>query len=304
MNKDSMEDITINNSTYKLVRDYKGIDYLRKGFNELALECFDFDLESFYRKGYWDDRYIPYSLIVDNKIVANVSACNFDFTLNSERIKCVQIATVMTSKSYRKRGYSKFLIERVLLEWQNKSDLVYLFANDSAVEMYPKFGFIPKKEFVHSMRINKNSYTSDYLKIDMDKENDCRFVIDLIKESASFAKFASLNTLSLLIYFCTTLHKNNIYYLKKLDAIVVVEKKDNQLFLYDIFCKKFIEMNDIINSISTDGIDRIVFGITPIEARKYDEEELNIENSTLFILEDKKRIFNDRKIRFPALTRT
>ena len=304
MNNELIENVVVNDKTYKFVSKYKRNDFLRKEFNKLTTECFEFDLEDFYKQGYWDDTYTPYSIIDDNRIVANVSVADFDFTINQVTVKCVQIATVMTTKTYRKKGLCRFLIEKVILEWKDRSDLVYLFANGSVTKMYPRFGFYLEKEFVCSKQITKTTKKSNIIKLDMDNTNDRYFIIDMIKNSACIAEFASLNTLSMLIFYCTTSHKDHIYYLKDINAIIIVERKDRTIYLYDIFSRKHIEMEDVINSMNTDDTDRIVFGFTPIGKGKYAEEELKVENSTLFILDDKKGIFKNRKIRFPALTRT
>lgn len=52
------------------------------------MQCFDFELKDYYQKGYWSDRYIPYSIIIDGKIVSDVSVFIFDFLLNQETVKC------------------------------------------------------------------------------------------------------------------------------------------------------------------------------------------------------------------------
>ena len=57
----------------------------------------------------------------------------------------IQLGTIMTDKNYRNQGLSKYLMNIVLKEFSEKNDEVYLFANDSVLYFYPKFGFQKKR---------------------------------------------------------------------------------------------------------------------------------------------------------------
>ncbi|MGM1020539.1 MAG: GNAT family N-acetyltransferase [Bacillota bacterium] len=97
--------------------------------------------------GCWDDQYIPYVLLDGDCVVANVSVSLMNFDLLGENRKYIQIGTVMTHTNYRNQGLSRFLLECVLQDWYDNGDAMYLFANDSVKEFYPKFGFVPAQEY-------------------------------------------------------------------------------------------------------------------------------------------------------------
>lgn len=79
--------------------------------------------------GDWDEKYIPFSYVEGNKVIANVSANVLDLIVQGEKISALQIGTVMTHPDYRNRGLSASLMENVLKEYENKNELIYLFAN-------------------------------------------------------------------------------------------------------------------------------------------------------------------------------
>ena len=58
---------------YKIIKNYRDNEQLRHSFNELAMKTFDIDFEDWYQNGYWTDRYNPHSIVIDGKVVANVS---------------------------------------------------------------------------------------------------------------------------------------------------------------------------------------------------------------------------------------
>ena len=93
--------------------------------------------------------YIPYTLLCKDDAVANVSVNVLDFKTLEGFKHCIQIGTVMTKKNFRELGLSRFLMEQVLQEWDSKCDLIYLYANKSVLDLYPKFGFNPVKEYTY-----------------------------------------------------------------------------------------------------------------------------------------------------------
>jgi GNAT superfamily N-acetyltransferase len=142
-----MREVIVNGEAYTCVTDYKENDELRKSFNVLTQKTYKFDFEFWYHYGYWGDKYIPYSLLKDNKVVANAFVNIIDFTILGEDKRYIQIGTVMTGQEYRGKGLSRFLMERILKDWESRCDLIYLFANESVLDFYPKFGFIPMGEY-------------------------------------------------------------------------------------------------------------------------------------------------------------
>lgn len=127
--------------------DFKDNDVLRSSFNNLTEKTYGFNFENWYENGCWRDLHIPYSLIYENKVVANVSVNIIDFLVLGEKKRYIQLGTVMTDKDYRNQGLCRKLMGIVLEEWENKCDMIYLFANDSVLDFYPKFGFVKSNEY-------------------------------------------------------------------------------------------------------------------------------------------------------------
>ncbi|MGL5348183.1 MAG: GNAT family N-acetyltransferase, partial [Peptostreptococcaceae bacterium] len=112
------EYIEIQEKKYKYVSRYRNNEELRQSFNELAKKTFGIDFEQWYKDGYWSDRYMPYSLLDKEKVVANVSISIVDILIDGNKKKYMQIGTVMVDEDYRGIGLSKVLMEKVLSEWE------------------------------------------------------------------------------------------------------------------------------------------------------------------------------------------
>lgn len=150
-----MEWVKIGKDYYVFAKGYKDDNKLRESFNELTQNTYGFDFEEWYKSGYWNDKYIPYSIIDKDRVVANVSVNTVYFNILGQEKLCIQIGTVMTDTEYRGRGLSRFLLERVIKEWKDKCEMIYLFANDSVLDFYPKFGFEKEQEYISYKYINK-----------------------------------------------------------------------------------------------------------------------------------------------------
>lgn len=149
---------------FKFIKNYLKNDKYRKSFNELGMETFSINYDQWYEEGYLGENYINYSFIYDEKVVANVSANKFNIIYNGELKKAIQLGGVMTDENYRNKGLIRNLMDTILKEYEDY-DLIYLFANDSVLEFYPKFGF--KKVIEGKYEIDTKEITK--LKLNNDK---------------------------------------------------------------------------------------------------------------------------------------
>ncbi|GAA4806899.1 GNAT family N-acetyltransferase [Litoribaculum gwangyangense] len=296
-----MELIKHNNITYGFARDFKHDQKLRASFNSLTEAVFGFSLENWYHDGFWSDYYIPYSLIHNDKIVSNVSINKIEFVIEGARKLGIQIGTVMTDEKYRNRGLNKYLMERILPEWKDRSDFVYLFANDSVLDFYPKFGFKVAEEYQHSKIIDKHSDSSAWKKLNMEDPADVTFLVGKIKDSNPIAKISMRNNVSLIMFYCNWFKKNSIYYIEELDAIAIADFENDTVYLDDIFSINPVNINKVIQSISDKRILRVILGFTPLNDEGFEKHVLK-GTDTLFMLKNTFEFSTNKHWMFPVLS--
>ena len=83
----------------------------------------------------------PYVLLDGGTVVASIAVNRMQTMWRGKGRSYIQLGTVMTDPQYRKQGLSRCLMEQVLRDYCRSCDAVYLFANDSALDFYPRFGF-------------------------------------------------------------------------------------------------------------------------------------------------------------------
>jgi GNAT superfamily N-acetyltransferase len=296
-----MELVEINNTTYGFVKDFKHDQEIRKSFNRLTEAVFGFSLENWYHDGFWGDYYIPYSLLNHDKVVSNVSINKIEFDIEGERKLGIQIGTVITDEKYRNRGLNKYLMEKIMHEWKDRTDFVYLFANDSVLDFYPKFNFKVVDEYQHSKTIDTHSASSTWKNLNMDDPAEAAFFIGRIKDSIPIAKISMRNNVSLIMFYCNWFKKNSIYYIEELDVIVIADFNNDTVYLDDIFSSSPINIENVINSISDKSIRSVILGFTPLHDEGF-EKHLLKSTDTLFMLKDKFDFFTNKHWMFPVLS--
>lgn len=298
-----MSQIQINNHSYTYVVDFKENTPIRKSFSRLAKQTFGLDFESWYKLDFWHDQYIPHALLDGEKLVANISVSIMDFKIDNKDKRFIQIGTVMTDPDYRGRGLAKFLLEDILLRWKDTTDLIYLFANDSVIEFYPKFGFTPCHEYQYSKNLLPKAPSSKPRKLDMTLETDQNKLVKAIQTHTPLAKLSMYNNLSLLMFYCTSLFKDCIYSIDSLETIAICEYRDDTLYVHDIFSSKMVRIGDVIDCLRNLTICKVILGFTPEDDSAFEDNQLDEENSTLFTLGDSD-FLQDEKLMFPTLSHT
>lgn len=145
----------------EFVKNYTEQMAFRHSFNDLASSTFGIQFEEWYKRGYWNERYIPYSFVVNNKVIANVSVNELDLLINGKVKKAVQIGTVMTDHQYQNKGLSRALLQKVFEDYDKQVDLYYLFANHTVLDFYPKFDLVEEKNIFSAKHSHQNNIPKD-----------------------------------------------------------------------------------------------------------------------------------------------
>jgi GNAT superfamily N-acetyltransferase len=298
-----MQTITINRKTYDYVVDYKNDTKLRNSLNMLTKKEYGFDFEDWYLGGYWGDYYVPYSLVHGDTIIANISVNIINFLVKGEKRSYIQIGTVLTEQKYRNQGLSSALLAKVLAEWRGKCDLIYLFANDSVLDFYPKFGFRQADEYQYSKKVVCEDSQADVTKLDMSDKENKNFLRDKISQSFPLSLMSVLNNPSITMFYYTAFLADNVHYVKALDAIAIADVEQDTLHLKAVFSANKVSLDGIIAALINTDITRVVLGFTPLDKTSFDERVLKSDDA-LFILDDRWGLFDNEneKIQFPVLS--
>lgn len=291
---------------FEFISNYIKDDKYRKSFNDLAIKTFCLDFDKWFKEGFIDKNYINYSFLCGEKIVANVSANKFNIIYNGKLNRAIQLGTVMTDENYRNNGLIRKLMDIILKEYE-AYDLIYLFANQSVLDFYPKFGFKGVIEGKYEMNTNQVDHTKlncNIIKLEMENEEHKRIIKRIVGNRVPLSqRLCAIKDNWPLYIHCNYEFKEDLYYLKEEDIIVILRRNGNIITLYDILSEKNFDLDKIIPQVIKETDEKIRFEFIP-ESKKYEIDfKLNsVSVDTLFVLKDKQTL--EDGILFPMTSHT
>ncbi|AYA77755.1 GNAT family N-acetyltransferase [Bacillus sp. Y1] len=264
----------------EFVKNYKDQITLRHSFNELASSTFGIQFEEWYTRGYWNESYIPYSFVVNDKVIANVSVNVLTLLINGKLKKAVQIGTVMTDVQFRNQGLSKTLLQKVFEDYDKQVDLYYLFANHMVLEFYPKFGFSRRIEYLFSKKLSTKQHNQTLRKINL--ENDLHLLEDYSTNRKPLSQtFSSIHTKGINFFHFLHVFSNNLYYDESCESILIYKVIENDIHLFDCISKR-VALDEQIQALSALG-ENVYLHFTPDQPENYRVHPIDSNDDVLFV---------------------
>lgn len=287
---------------YKFLKAYQDNDVIRKSFNGLARTIFGLDFEDWYQNGYWKNKYIPYSFLDGDRVIANVSVSPMKFIHNGTVRNYIQLGTVMTSESHRNQGLIRELIREIEWDFMDKVDGYFLFANDQVLNFYTKFGYQSEKEYSWSKEMN--IYTEMTAQnVPMGGMEDWKCFEKFMESSNVQSSLWMQENVELIMFYTTSFLSKNVYMVESQNAFVIAEVQNGVLFLHQIFSPQKIYINEIASAFGKD-VKKVILGFSPLETEDFKLEEITEQDTTLFVKGSLTGTIEKFHQRIPTLSHT
>lgn len=282
---------------FKRVRETPEI---REGFFRLAERVFGLSFREWHAAGFWSERYLPYALGIQGRVVANVSVNTLDFCWQDAPRRYIQLGTVMTDPEYRGQGLARRLMQAVLADWAERCDALYLFANDSVLDFYPKFGFVPAQEYGYTLPVSPQAAARRPL--DMGDAADLALLKRYYQCGNPYSAFPFLHNFELLMFYCGGPMRGCVYLLPELDAVAILQQDGEVLHCLDIYGAGSAPLQQVLDAAATPPVHTVHLGFTPKEAGNAAPHPRKEEDETLFLLSGKENLFAQNRLMFPLLS--
>ena len=282
----------------RIIKHYREDAALRKSFNELAEATFGLNFENWYSMGYWTENYFPYSVVEDGKIVANVSVNCTDMVIGGQRRRLYQLGTVMTAEGYRNRGYIRTIMAELEKDIAD-ADGVYLFANDTVVEFYPKFGFVKGKEHFFTKMVEQSGECR-MKQIPMDTPENRERLAQAMEKNTFPTGCRMVDNPGLIFFYAAQFMQDCVYYDETLNAWAIAEREDGELLLHEVFATEAVTLEEVITAFGSD-VKQVTLGFAPTENTGFACREYHEEDCTFFVKGELFREFTEKKLRIPSL---
>jgi GNAT superfamily N-acetyltransferase len=297
-----IEKILSDPTIYEAYRDNRALRNKFYHFTQAVFPALNFI--DWYKQGYWSNKYIPFSIIEDNKIISNVSVSKMNILINGDYFNGIQFGTVGTLPEHRNRGLSKFLMEYVLNKFENVCDIFFLFANETVLDFYPKFGFTQYNEVV--FKSSSEFPGSDYCarKLNISDSADLFIIKKCLKERLALTKFfGAIDYAFITHWHLLNVFPDNLFYVEDEDVILICKEENNQLHIWDVIYSAPVNLSVVVSKIIRNkNLHSIHYYFPPDQLVFNYDEIIPDKDSYLFVRGDFK--IEERNFKFPITAQT
>lgn len=298
--------VRINNKTYTLHIAYQANETLRKAFNTMTFDFWEFTFESYYQSGYWDDTCLIFSLFEEEAIVAHTTLSLFTTYIDGKQIQLGQLGTVMTQPTHTKQGLSRFLMDYIFEAYRDQVEGYFLFANASVLDFYPKFGFLKVPEFQATKDFEPQPHNWKIQQLDLTLKEDLLCFQHYLNKGQTACRFDT-QSYGLAHFYCYANPEfgfgDSIYFIPELETIVLAQQEEETLLVHQVYTFNTKKIDQAFQAVAAKNTQKIVLGYTPIggdyQFIPYQEEDL-----TLFVSPSIQAYFTDQQTRIPILSHT
>lgn len=283
-----------------IIHGYRNDQMLRDSFNQLAEQTFDgLNFEGWYQNGFWGDNYDPHSIVVDGRVISNVSVNRTDLELGGRRYRILQLGTVMTAPEYRGRGYGRAIME-ALEPMLAAADGVYLFGNDTVVDYYPRFGFRPGQEWSFRRTVCQTG-DNRAEQVLMDGPAAWSRLVAAMEKSTFRQGCKMVGNPGLIFFYVSQFMQEAVWYIPHLDAWVIAEQEAEVLTLHNIFADAAVTIDAVAAAFGA-KVREVVLGFAPEDSTGWELSQLQEADCHFFVRGGIFEEFEAGRLRIPSLS--
>lgn len=245
------------------------IDYAARDDHEAYFRFFDrvfpgADFRHWYERDGWGKGYVSHAYFAEGDLVANVSVSEMSLVVNGQGRRGWQLGGVGVLPEYRGRGLSRQLMEAVLALAHEQADVVFLFANASVLDYYPRFGFQCRHQSRFSATGSFRPEAGRLRHLDLGQVADRALLFEYCKMAVPLSqRFSAVDYYSTLLWYGYNDHTESFYYDPEVDAVIVAQVRDQTLRLLDILAKATFDLQAHVGRYVSKPIKTIEFGFSP-----------------------------------------
>ncbi len=283
-------------SVVEMTNGLTAANRFKEQINNLMLDVFGFSFDRFHAQNVWNDEYESYSIMEHGRMLANASVYKMQLLVDDKPMECLQIGAVATREELRGQGLGRAIQEEI--ERRYPGHPAFLYANDRVLDFYKKFGYRPAVEYQPYVkrRLHERPDLPRLEIIEPAMDNYLR------RRSKYSKRLDCLNSYAVNWFHMLYGQGENAYEIPDLDVMVVMEREERTLTLYDVVSDHHVDFEELLRFLPGAGVDTIAFGFTPDWlGAEYDTRCFYEEDSTLMIKNCSESQLN---CFLPRLTRT
>lgn len=283
------------------------ITHADTGRHEAFLRCVPrvlpgLDFRPWYRRGGWTAAYGAHGLLEGDALVANVSVMRTPVIIEGRELRGAQLGAVGTVPESRGRGLQRPLMERVLAELAGSADLVFLYANDSVLEFYPRFGFRRVEETSFELEVALEPAADPAPTLDLDSSAQVAAWMAACARSVPPTERVGLRDYgSVALWHACAFYPGEVRELREGECYAVSVRRGDTLVLLDLAAPRRFDLLPVLPRLIDAPVSRVRFGFCP-EAWCPAARPVRPWNDALFVRGGV--VFPAEPFKLPALAQT
>lgn len=239
--------------------DYWESSDLRKKLILFVNEIFGLDLTIWDKAGFWDRKYRPFSFFEGDRIVSSLCIYSMDMTILGKKCLVAQVSAVATDPEYRRRGLNLELTRKAI-EWAERDhDFFFLFANEEAFPFYKKCGFRQVDEYKQRLTLTGKPPEKGAVRLETSNSANLDMIYDLASNREPVSNVLGVMNEKLFMFWCLYVLRDSIYYIADLDTLVLYERKNGLLTIFDIVGRHVPTFSELYPYISDESDTAVEF---------------------------------------------
>ncbi len=249
---------------YTLRMDYRDQQAYRDAYFRFTSKVFDgVSFSAWYEKGGWNEHYQVFSLFDGDEIVANVSVSALTMLLEGQRARGIQFSAVGTLPAYRRQALSRRLMTHVLEHYEDSTDIFFLFANESVLDFYPKFGFCLVQDYEFLAEMPDLSSQPVVRPLDPHHAEDWALLTHIAHHRLPVSQVCSATDYGHIFLYYALTRTNLVWYLETLETVIAYELQGDILDIFDIASPHECDIQAVLRRLKLPNIKHIRFHFTP-----------------------------------------
>lgn len=247
----------------------------------------------------WNEDYLAFSVFLDGRVVANASAMRMRLVIEGADVDGWQLGAVGCLPDLRGRGLARAAMHAALAHCGDQP--VLLFANDSVLDFYPRFGFTPAPQSLFALDWQTRPEPVQAPVLDLaDPSVRAAFLRVAASARPLSQRFGARDYGRTATWYAANGYASPLRRLDE-DVWVFAQTEDSVLTIEDVFASAPVDWPAAIGRLIDQPIREMRFGFTPerdwTQARVLGEEA----DAGLFVL---NLVVPASPNRFPLLART
>lgn len=205
-------------------------------------------------RGGWTGDYEVFAIVDDGSIVSTIGRSRMHLVIEGEDRVGYQLGAVATLEPYRGRGLARQLMEWVISDLDELDQPIILFANNSVLDFYPRFGFkrIPQRRSVAAAALQPVGVQAS--RCNLSNASDRAHLAAVCAKARPIQGRLTARDYYWLALWNLTCEPTTVSWVPGLDAAVVFTAENGSLVIHDVLATQPFDLSLIVPTLITQPI--------------------------------------------------